>query len=132
MPYDLAPRADQAPDWASVPTGSTLSLDPHVSNGPVALPRGTVNIARGRPAKLSGGGSTAGLAVDGNTSGAPAVNSIAMTREHQAQPWWQVDLGRSRPISYVQVWPRTERCCAEPINDLIMIVAEPLNNFIVF
>ena len=47
-------------------------------------------------------------------------------------PCWQVDLGRSRPISYIQVWPRTERCCAEPVNNLIMIVAEPLNNFIVF
>jgi prepilin-type N-terminal cleavage/methylation domain-containing protein len=79
----------------------------------------SVNIALGKSATQSSVyGSpaiyTADRAVDGNTSGIWADNSISHTKNNNPVPsWWEVDLGQSYPITYVNVWNRTD-CCADP------------------
>src|SRR5664280_2249481 len=43
---------------------------------------------------------------DGVKDGGPGFHT-----EKQAQPWWQVDLGKSQPLARVVIWNRTE--CAD-------------------
>jgi hypothetical protein len=68
-----------------------------------------VNIAKGRPAKLSSQyqGAAAGRAVDGNTDGVYAKNSVAHSAE-QDSPWWEVELSAETPIEKVTVWNRAD------------------------
>ncbi|MEU7896327.1 glycoside hydrolase family 95-like protein [Nonomuraea sp. NPDC049152] len=49
----------------------------------------------------------AARAVDGNISGDLAAGSVTHTGL-EPQPWWQVDLGTSRPIGEVAVWNRSD------------------------
>jgi hypothetical protein len=67
------------------------------------------NIAKGRPAKLSSQYNTAaaGRAVDGNTDGVYARNSVAHSTE-QDSPWWEVELSAETPVEKVTVWNRTD------------------------
>jgi hypothetical protein len=68
-----------------------------------------VNVAKGRPAKLSSQYNTAaaGRAVDGNTNGDYAENSVAHSAE-QDSPWWEVELSAETPVEKVTVWNRTD------------------------
>ena len=68
-----------------------------------------VNVAKGRPAKLSSQYQTAaaGRAVDGNTDGVYAKNSVAHSAE-QDSPWWEVELSAETPVEKVTVWNRTD------------------------
>jgi hypothetical protein len=67
------------------------------------------NVAKGRPAKLSSQYQTAaaGRAVDGNTDGVYAKNSVAHSAE-QDSPWWEVELSAETPIEKVTVWNRAD------------------------
>ena len=67
------------------------------------------NVAKGRPAKLSSQYQTAaaGRAVDGNTDGVYAKNSVAHSAE-QDSPWWEVELSTETPVEKVTVWNRTD------------------------
>ena len=67
------------------------------------------NVAKGRPAKLSSQYQTAaaGRAVDGNTDGVDAKNSVAHSAE-QDSPWWEVELSAETPVEKVTVWNRTD------------------------
>ena len=67
------------------------------------------NVAKGRPAKLSSQYQTAaaGRAVDGNTDGVYAKNSVAHSAE-QDSPWWEVELSAETPVEKVTVWNRTD------------------------
>ncbi len=49
------------------------------------------------------GPAAAGRAIDGRTNGVPAGESLALTREEES-PWWEVDLGATRPVERVVVW----------------------------
>jgi len=65
---------------------------------------------------------TADKAVDGNTDGVFTDNSVTHTNS-EAQPWWQVDLGASIPISSIAVWGRTD-CCSSRLGDYWIFVSD--------
>jgi hypothetical protein len=70
------------------------------------------NYALGKPTTQSttafGGDSS--RAVDGNTSGVWANNSVTHT-DLQSHSWWQVDLLQARFIDTINVFGRTDPCC---------------------
>jgi hypothetical protein len=51
---------------------------------------------------------SAGLAVDGNTSGDYAKGSVSHTSGQEDDPWWEVDLKEELPVEKVLVWNRTD------------------------
>ncbi len=57
------------------------------------------------------GDSAAARAIDGRTAGDHAAGSVSHTGE-EANPWWELDLGREVPIDQVSLWNRTD-CCGE-------------------
>lgn len=67
-------------------------------------------------------GGVASRAVDGNTDGNFANNSVAHTAS-ETQPWWQVDLGVVANITTIEVWNRTD-CCADRIKDFYVLVSD--------
>jgi hypothetical protein len=90
----------------NVPLGDT-TLTVHLGSG-VQHSTAIINdtdLALGMPATQSStnGTDTASLAVDGNTDPAIADGSVSQT-DSQPQPWWQVDLGRSRHIGAVALY----------------------------
>ncbi|NNC90633.1 MAG: DUF1549 domain-containing protein, partial [Akkermansiaceae bacterium] len=48
------------------------------------------------------------LAIDGNTNGNYAASKSVTHTKEEADPWWEVDLGRERDLSRVVVWNRTD------------------------
>lgn len=73
---------------------------------------GSGNLARGKPASQSSTSqwshaNDAGGAVDGVING-----SYSFHTNHEANPWWQVDLGGGARISEVRLYNRLD-CCAE-------------------
>jgi PA14 domain/F5/8 type C domain len=85
----------------------------------------SVNLALGRPATQSSnftGATTAGRAVDGNTNGNVAANSVSITAGFEHQPWWQVDLGRVQQIETVKLWNRTD-CCGQRLSNFYVLVS---------
>jgi DNA-binding beta-propeller fold protein YncE/mono/diheme cytochrome c family protein len=81
------------------------------------------NLAQGQPATQSSTvvGGLAGRAVDGNTDGNWNNNSVTHS-DLEAQPWWQVDVGRLRNIQAVQLWNRTD-CCADRLSNAYVLVS---------
>ncbi|MEL7530721.1 MAG: discoidin domain-containing protein [Bacteroidota bacterium] len=59
-----------------------------------------------------GWGGLAERAVDGNTSGIYSQGSITHTTISD-NPWWRVDLGDNYLLSQIDVFNRTDACCAE-------------------
>src|SRR6218665_321405 len=57
----------------------------------------------------------ASRAVDGDTNGNYAFNSVTHTAEEYS-PWWQVGLANSIFISRVEIWNRTD-CCTERLSN---------------
>jgi hypothetical protein len=78
----------------------------------------TPNLALGKTASQS---STSGIgsadhAVDGNADGDWGHGSVTATNL-EAQPWWQVDLGRPSAVERVVLFNRTD-CCTERLSNL--------------
>ena len=95
----------------SVPgDGKILQLAEVIVRGASTAP----NLAVGKTATQSStyaggdGTGTASKAVDGSTDGVFANGSVSHTNS-ESNPWWQVDLGSSVPISQIEVWNRTEQ-----------------------
>ena len=63
-----------------------------------------------------------GRAVDGNTDGVYANNSVTHTLENN-QAWWQVDLGNSYQIQNINVWTRTD-CCDWRLSNFYVFVSD--------
>ena len=61
-------------------------------------------------------------AVDGNTSGDFSDQTSTHTML-EYRPWWQVDLGEIRDISYIDIWNRTD-CCSERLSDYFVFVSD--------
>ncbi|MCY1015348.1 discoidin domain-containing protein [Pyxidicoccus sp. MSG2] len=84
------------------------------------------NLALGKPTTQSsvypGVGGAAALAVDGSTNGDWSAGSVTHTN-HQAQPWWQVDLQGAQPISTVVLHNRTD-CCSDRLQNFRVRVSE--------
>jgi glucose/arabinose dehydrogenase/azurin/lysophospholipase L1-like esterase len=53
-------------------------------------------------------GGDASKAIDGRTDGAWERGTQTHSAENEKNPWWEVDLGGSRPIDTVVVWNRTD------------------------
>ena len=49
---------------------------------------------------------------------------MAAIATQAAHPWWEVDLGQSVPISFVQVWPRTDACCLDRLHNFLVFVSD--------
>ncbi len=83
-----------------------------------------INLALGKPATQSSTvlGAVAGRAVDGNTDGNWASNSVTHTAASAAQDWWQVDLGQASSIQSVTLWNRTD-CCADRLSNIVVFVS---------
>ena len=84
----------------------------------------SANLALGRTATQSStsAGASASRAVDGNTNGNFASNSVSHTNlDHQA--WWQVDLGSVQQIGTVRLWNRTD-CCEERLGNFYVFVSD--------
>ncbi len=84
----------------------------------------TTNLALGKPTTQSntGFGGDPGRAVDGNTSGNWADNSITATAGNAAQDWWQVDLGASATIDRIQLLNRSD-CCSDRLQNFAVFVS---------
>jgi len=84
-----------------------------------------VNVAKGRPAKLSSQYNTAaaGRAVDGNTNGDYAKNSVAHSAE-QDSPWWEVELSAETPVEKVTVWNRTDNSAGARMNGFVVTLLD--------
>ena len=83
------------------------------------------NVAKGRPAKLSSQYNTAaaGRAVDGNTNGDYAKNSVAHSAE-QDSPWWEVELSAETPVEKVTVWNRTDNSAGARMNGFVVTLLD--------
>jgi hypothetical protein len=94
------------------------------SEQPVTL---QTNYALGKPTsqQSTGYGGDPSRAVDGNTSGVWANNSVTHTNLGH-QPWWQVDLLQGRYIDTINVFGRTDPCCTSRLaNYWVMVSASP-------
>ncbi|GAA3200445.1 hypothetical protein GCM10010486_82870 [Nonomuraea roseoviolacea subsp. carminata] len=85
------------------------------------------NLALGRTATQSSTGYSlsAERAVDGTTNGDLGLGSVTHTSENplETNPWWQVDLGSSQPISSIKLWNRTD-CCANRLRDFYVFASD--------
>lgn len=96
----------------------------YLSLAEVRVLNGSTNLALGRPAHQynTGFGGDAARAVDGNTDGNWANNSVTHTYGDY-QNWWQVDLGSVQAISTIEVWNRTD-CCSERLRNFYVFVSD--------
>ena len=88
------------------------------------------NWAVGRAASQSstGWGGVASRAVDGNTNGNFASNSVTHTAGSESTPWWQLDLGSGiatygGPIDKIVIYNRTD-CCIERLDDFYFVMSD--------
>ncbi len=86
-------------------------------------PLAIVNLAQGASARQpsTAHGGVASRAVDGNTNGAYAAGSVTHTGA-QANPWWEVDLGRLAQIDSIAVWNRSD-CCQDRLTGFHVLVS---------
>ena len=82
----------------------------------VELVSNNKNIALSGFAKQSSdfNNAVAARAVDGNTSGHFFNKSVTSTQP-EADPWWELDLGKDKPVQKMLIYNRTD-CCMERIN----------------
>jgi len=125
--YFTAETAGQTTNIAVNRTGRyvrvQLTQSNYLSLAEVQVLSGSTNLAFGRSATQynTGFGGTADRAVDGNTDGNWANNSVTHTFLDY-QNWWQVDLGSVQSINSIQVWNRTD-CCSERLNHFYVFVS---------
>jgi hypothetical protein len=64
------------------------------------------------------------LAIDGDTDGDFDRHSVTHTADEE-HPWWEVDLGRSEPLTRVVVWNRTDHALEGRLRDFrVMLLDE--------
>jgi len=68
-------------------------------------------------------GGIASLAIDGNTNGKYNAGSVTHT-ETEANPWWQVDLGEDYTLGEINIYGRTDDCCADRLSDYTLYVMD--------
>ena len=81
------------------------------------------NVALGKAASQSSVlvGGVPARAVDGNTDGNWANNSVTHTNNNP-QEWWQVDLGTSQWVQGIRLYNRTD-CCADRLANFDVLVS---------
>lgn len=94
--------------------------------GTIDDPQPLDDLALGKTATQSSNYSTTGggasLAVDGDTDGAFTDGSVTHTNNNP-NAWWQVDLGAARPLTSLNIWNRTDTCCASRLSDYWVFVS---------
>ena len=88
------------------------------------IPSTTSNLAIGKNADQSSmyQQANASLAVDGNTDGNFANNSVTHTLEDN-QSWWQVDLGANHALQNIRIWTRSD-CCEWRLSNFYVFVSD--------
>ena len=66
-------------------------------------------------------GGNASHAIDGNTNGAYRAGSVTHTGD-DTTPFWEVDLGREFSIGDINIFGRTDNCCADRLSDYTVSV----------
>ncbi|MEO0471804.1 MAG: discoidin domain-containing protein, partial [Bacteroidota bacterium] len=104
--------------------GCTPEDDP---DPPVCTP---VNLSAGKSTSQSSTRSNryaSAKAVDGDTNGDDAANSLSRTRFND-NAWWELDLGDVYELSSIKIWNRTD-CCSQRLKDFHVLVSEvPFNS----
>ncbi|UXX79802.1 discoidin domain-containing protein [Reichenbachiella carrageenanivorans] len=82
------------------------------------------NIALGKIATQSstGWGGLASRAIDGSTDGNYNNGSVTHTTGNEVNPWWEVDLGSEYSIGDINIYGRTDACCAARLSDYTVSV----------
>lgn len=116
--------AEQSPESGSLAEGSTVDLIVEAKPAATPAPKRRVNVALDKNAKQSTTilNALPSRAVDGNTDGNWANNSVTHT-DQTAAPWWQVDLGQVYEIANIKVWNRTD-CCPERLSNFYLFVSD--------
>ncbi len=69
----------------------------------------------------------AARAIDSDLSGAAIAGSMSHT-QIEAQPWWELDLGRVVDIDTIRLWNRTD-CCSDRLSNFhVFVSAEPFGS----
>lgn len=100
--------------------------DRYLSLAEVQVFSGGSNVAVKARAQQSSSdfGGSAELAVDDNTDGNfYGAKSTTHTRQ-EANPWWEVDLGREYPVEKVQVWNRTDGNLGERLDGFRLLALD--------
>ena len=69
-------------------------------------------------------GGEASHAIDGNTNGNFSAGYSTHTKENDAHPWWEVDLGSEQPLESVVVWNRTDGNFGKRLDDYTLVVLD--------
>ncbi|MCI0376454.1 MAG: GDSL-type esterase/lipase family protein [Gemmataceae bacterium] len=87
---------------------------------------GGVNVARQAVAKQSSTahGGVAQRGIDGKKGPKYGDGGQTHTSEEEANPWWEVDLGRELPIEAVVVWNRTENNLGDRLGGYRLLVLD--------
>ena len=72
-------------------------------------------------------GGVAERAIDGNTDGTFGNSSVTLTR-NSVNPWWQVDLGAEYNIGRINIFGRSDSCCANRLSDYTVYVIDSDGN----
>ncbi len=118
----VTPVASPTPTPVTIPTPSPVAT-PTPEASPSPLP--VVNLALNKVATQSSTSydGDASRAVDGNTDGTYANESVTHTTPG-VQPWWQVDLGSVEFISHINIYNRTDNCCAGRLSDFYVMISD--------
>jgi hypothetical protein len=68
-------------------------------------------------------GGEAAMAIDGETSGVFPEHPGTHTEHDVSRPWWEVDLGATRPLDKIVVFNRTD-CCGERLEGFTLTVLD--------
>ena len=63
-------------------------------------------------------------AIDGNTSGLWANNSVSHTIGNEVAPWWQVELESEKSIGIINIFNRTDSCCKARLSNFTVFVID--------
>jgi hypothetical protein len=69
-------------------------------------------------------GATADKAIDGNTSGLLANNSLSIINVTDTTPYWEVDLGSNKEIAHIKIYNRTDNCCKNRLENFTVYVSD--------
>ena len=113
-----------SPELAVAAQVATATLTPTRTLTPIATQSGT-NVAQGKSASQSSTltDKQAGYAVDGNTDGTFANNSVSST-QMEAHAWWQVDLGANYNLTDVRIWNRTDAGTESRLSNFYVLVSD--------
>jgi len=95
----------------------TLAEVEIVSGGTNVAPTGKAN----QSSTAYGGDAKRGI--DGNTSGVYGDGGETHTNE-EANPWWEIDLGRELPIDAITIWNRTDGDLGNRLNGFTLSVLD--------